>query len=187
MAFRSPALAWRDSPQRFGRITRLLHWTMAALLAWQFAGMLAKVGLGKAHVLTQWLAPAHAHVGLLLLLLVLVRAVWGISQNGRRPSPGSDGLGKAAWAGHLCLYLLMVVVPLLAALRMWGNTRPFVWMGLVELNAGGGERIGWLVAPANAAHGTLGWILLALIAGHVLMVLCHRWVLADGRDRRMLG
>lgn len=180
------ASPWRDSPARYGRISRWLHWGMALLLGWQFAGMLAKVGLGRAHALTQWLAPAHSHIGLLLLLLVLLRAGWGLANLGRRPRDrGVPGL--LAWAGHGLLYLLMLAVPALAALRMYGNSHRFVWFGLVELNDGQGGRIDWMVELARAWHGTLGWVLLALIAGHVLMVLVHRWLLADGIDRRMLG
>lgn len=177
---------WRDTPQRFGRISRWLHWSMAALLGWQFAGMLAKVGLGKAHVLTQWLTPSHSHIGILLLVLAVVRALWGLVNLGRRPAtPG--WAAWAAWGGHLVLYALMLTVPLLATLRMLGGTRPFAWFGLVPLNDGSGERIEALVAPANAWHGTLAWVLLALVAGHILVALAHRVLLADGVMARMLG
>ena len=177
---------WRDDRRRFGRISRWLHWSMAALLGWQFAGMLAKVGLGKAHVLTQWLTPSHSHIGILLLVLVVVRAVWGLTQLGRRPAtPG--WAAWAAWGGHLVLYALMLLVPLLATLRMLGNTRPFAWFGLLPLNDGTGERIEALVAPGNAWHGTLGWVLLALIVGHILFALGHRFLLNDDVAQRMIG
>lgn len=186
-ALHIPANIWRDTPQRYGRISRWLHWSMAALFAWQFAGMLAKVALGKTSAWTVALSSAHAHVGLLLLLLLMVRSVWGLMNSGRRPSNGAGALGIAAWLGHLALYLLMFVVPFLALLRVWGNTRAFDWLGFIPLHQGGGEKVEWMVAPANAAHGLLGWVLLALIAGHVFMVLLHRFVRQDDVAQRMLG
>ena len=180
------ASPWRDTPARFGRLSRWLHWGMAALLGWQFAGMLSKVWLGKEHVLSQWLTPAHSHVGLLLLLLVVLRAAWGLANLGRRPGH-AGAMGLLVWAGHGVLYLLMIAVPLLATLRMLGNTRPFLWFGVIPLNDGQGVRVDWMVDLARQWHGTLGWVLLALIVGHVLMALLHRWLLADGVDRRMIG
>lgn len=180
------ASPWRDTPARFGRLSRWLHWSMAALLGWQFAGMLSKVRLGKEHVLSQWLTPAHSHVGLLLLLLVVLRAAWGLANLGRRPGH-AGAMGLLVWAGHGVLYLLMIAVPLLATLRMLGNTRPFLWFGVIPLNDGQGVRVDWMVDLARQWHGTLGWVLLALIVGHVLMALLHRWLLADGVDRRMIG
>ncbi|WP_312690208.1 cytochrome b/b6 domain-containing protein [Brevundimonas nasdae] len=44
-----------------------------------------------------------------------------------------------------------------------------------------------MTAPANAAHGLLAWVLLAAIAGHILMVLVHRFVWKDGVAERMIG
>lgn len=176
-----------DTPERYGCISRGLHWGMALLFAWQFAGMIAKVSLGKDAALTGILSSAHSHVGLLLLLLLMVRAVWGLVNRGRRPSNGTGLLATAAWLGHLGLYVLMLVVPLLATMRMLGNNRPFSWFGIIALNDGSGEKVEWMVAPASAVHGLLGWVLLALIAGHVLMVLVHRYVLKDNVVQRMLG
>ena len=186
-ALHIPSNVWRDTPQRYGRISRWLHWGMALLFAWQFAGMLAKVMLGRDAPLTAALSGAHAHVGLVLLVLIVLRGIWGLMNSGRRPSNGTGWLGIAAWLGHAGLYLLMLVVPLLAALRMLGNNRPFQWFGVIPLNDGTGEKVEWMVAPASAVHGLLGWTLLALIVGHMAMVMVHRWVLKDDVAQRMIA
>lgn len=183
-SFPSP---WRDTPQRYGRISRWLHWSMALLFAWQFAGMIAKVTLGREAALTGTLSGAHAHIGLLLLVLMVVRGIWGLVNMTHRPSNGKGLMGIAAWLGHMGLYALMLVVPLLATLRMLGNNRAFSWFGILELNDGKGEKVEWMVAPASAAHGLLGWLLLALIAGHIAMVLVHHFVWKDDVAQRMIG
>lgn len=182
----SPSV-WRDSPARYGRITRMLHWAMAGLLLWQLGGMVAKVTLGRQAPLTAWLSSAHQDVGLLLLVLAVVRVLWALAQRVQRPAQARGLWGVAAHLGHAGLYALMLLVPALAALRMWGNDRAYAWFGLWTLNPGGGPKVEWMTAPASALHGLLGWTLGALIVGHVAMVLVHRWVWRDGVAARMLG
>ena len=60
---------WLDSPLRYGLVSRLLHWSMAALLLWQFASMAVKNIVGR-HPLTAFMVGSHKPVGTLLMLLV---------------------------------------------------------------------------------------------------------------------
>ena len=176
---------WFDSPLRYGRISRWLHWGMALLFAWQFVGMGLRLALGKTP-LVSFFVGSHASVGLLLLVLVLLRGAWGLTQRPRRPAHGGGWLGRAAALGHGALYLLMCVVPLLALVRAYGSGRAFLWFNTVPLFAAGPKNEA-LMAPANAAHGLLAWVLLALVAGHVAMVLLHRWHWRDEVPQRMNG
>ena len=66
-----PAPPWRDSPLRFGRISRLLHWAMALLLAWQFVGMALKLAFDLSPR-DSWLVGTHNHVGMVLWLLAVI-------------------------------------------------------------------------------------------------------------------
>lgn len=176
--------AIHDSPARYGVVTQILHWSMAALFAWQFAGMIVKITVGRSP-LTAFLVGTHGSVGALLLLLVAVRGLWGWYNLGRRPAYATGFMGRAAVAGHLGLYGLMVGVPALALLRQYGSDKPFRFFG-VELLPGQPEKIEWMMAPANLLHGVAGWVLLALIVGHILMVVVHQYVWKDGLARRML-
>ncbi|WP_326540052.1 cytochrome b [Pseudorhodoferax sp.] len=181
----APPSVWLDSPDRYGRISRWLHWGMALLFAWQFIGMGLRLALGRTPVVSFFVG-SHASVGLLLLVLVLLRGAWGLANRQRRPPHGSGWLGRAAALGHAALYLLMLVVPLIALLRLAGSGRAFAWFNTVPLFAAGPKNEA-LMAPANAAHGVLAWVLLALVAGHVGMVLLHRWYWRDAVARRMVG
>ncbi|WP_066272319.1 cytochrome b [Hydrogenophaga palleronii] len=182
-----PATAspWFDTPQRFGRITRWLHWGMALLFAWQFVGMGLRLALGRTP-LVSFFVGTHASVGLLLLILVLLRGAWGLANRARRPSHGDSLLGRAARLGHAALYLLMFVVPALALVRLYGSGRAFAWFNTVPLFAASPKDEA-LIAPAALLHGPLAWLLLALVAGHVGMVLLHRWLWRDGVAERMIG
>ena len=86
---------WTDSPARYGLVTRALHWGMAALFAWQFTGMGVKLTLGK-HPLTAFLVGTHKPVGTLLMLAILLRGAWGLSQWRHRPPHPRTVVGRLA-------------------------------------------------------------------------------------------
>lgn len=183
-----------DSPTGYGALTRALHWGMAGLFAWQFAGALLHVFADKTPV-ERFIWTTHYSVGFTLWLLVLLRGAWGLANLRRRPPhAGSPAMARAARVGHLALYALMIAVPSLAILRAVGGTRGFRVYG-IELVAPRAEAIPGFSAPANALHGLLGWTLLALAAGHVAMALWHARVRRDptldhmlrGRSDRALG
>ncbi|MGE4338332.1 MAG: cytochrome b [Pigmentiphaga sp.] len=179
----SAAARWLDSPDRYGLVSRALHWGMAALFAWQFTGMVLRLLLGRTPV-TAVMVGSHAPVGTLLLGLVLLRFLWAWGNRHRRPRHERTPAGRAAWLGHAVLYVLMVVIPLLALLRQYGSGRAFVPFGVPLMEAS--DKIPWLMAPADAVHGWLAWLLLALIVGHVIMVLVHQYVWRDDIATRML-
>lgn len=158
---------------------------MALLFAWQFVGMGLRLALGRTP-LVSFFVGLHASVGLLLFLLVLVRGAWGLANLSRRPPPGAGWLGRAARLGHGALYLLMFAVPALALVRAYGSGRAFVWFDTLPLLAAGPKNEA-LVAPASLLHGPLAWLLLALVVGHVAMVLLHRWWWRDDVTARMFG
>lgn len=179
----SPRSGLMDRPDSYGPVTRVLHWVMAALLAWQWLGMAVKLVLGR-QPLAAFFVGTHASVGLMLLALILLRLVWAGLNAGRRPPHGDGWLGKLAKAGQGVLYLLLLVVPALALLRALGGTRPLRAFG-TEVFAGRETAVPWMTAPADAVHGFLAWTLLVLVTGHVLMALVHQWLLRDGTLRRM--
>jgi len=157
-----------DSKTRYGSVSRLLHWSMALIMAWQFATAGAH-WLLEDTAIEKFLWGTHKTVGLLLIVLVLVRAAWSLLNRGHRP----HHLSVMARLGHLALYALMVFVPLIALLRQYGSGRAFEPLGL-PLMPGTGQKVEWMMTPANLLHGWLGWLLLVLIIGHIVMVFVHR-------------
>ncbi|MCZ0733263.1 cytochrome b [Phreatobacter sp. AB_2022a] len=162
-----------DDRQGYGVVSRALHWLMAGLFAWQFAGALVHL-LAPQSGARQLFWPTHTTVGFSLLLLVLLRGAWGLANARRRQQQASRRLGRAALVGHLAIYALMVTVPVLALVRTYGGGRAFSYFGLTIFSATG-NRVPELMAPGNALHGPLGWTLFALILGHVAMSFVHRF------------
>lgn len=157
-----------DNNDKYGKISRFLHWTMGILFLLQLLSAAAHAFLEDT-MIEQLLWPTHKHVGFLILLLAVIRILWALLNRSRRP-PFFD---KAAKLGHLALYCLMFLVPSLALLRQYGSGRAFDPLGM-PLFAGFEPEIVWMVAPGNLLHGFLGWLLFLLIAGHVFMVFWHK-------------
>lgn len=176
---------WSDSPVRYGLLTRLLHWGMAALFAFQFTGMGLKLALGR-HPVSGFFVGLHKPIGTLLMLLILLRGAWGLSQWRRRPPHPRTLIGRAALAGHALLYALMFYVPTVALLRELGSGRGFAPWG-IPLFPATGDKLDWLMTPANLSHGVIAWTLLAVIAGHVAMVALHHVFWRDTTLARMAG
>lgn len=174
----------RDNPLRYGAVSRGFHWLMALLILWQLAGMAARVVLSSSHPLTLALAGRHQQIGTALFLLIVARMVWAALNRRSRPPHGQWVL--AVRLGHGALYALMLLVPLAALLRAWGNERAFAPFGFqIFAERAPGEAVGWAVAFGNHVHGEAGWLLGVLIFGHVLMALVHHFARRDGTLRRM--
>lgn len=178
-------LGWRDTDLHYGKITRMLHWTMALLFAWQFTGMGLRLALGRTPVVSFFVG-THASIGTLLMALAIIRAVWGLFSLRNRPTHEGGIVGLAARLGHMALYGLMLLVPTLALFRAYGSQRGAAFFG-VPVIPGAPEKIDWMVNAGNAAHGLLAWTLLAMIAGHIAMVIIHRTVWKDDVLNRMAG
>lgn len=173
-----------DNRSGYGLISRTLHWLMALLFLWQFISAIARV-FAKDTMFYNFFWSAHHELGFALLILVLLRGVWGLLNIHRRPH--KQGIaGKLAALGHLVIYGLMFAVPALALLRTYGSGRGFSFLGIQIFEQTGVQNAA-LTAPGNMLHGLLGWVLLAAIAGHVLMALIHHFALRDDTLRYMTG
>ena len=157
-----------DSKSRYGSITRFLHWLMAAGFLFMLCSATARF-IDKDAVFSKAIFAYHSQVGFTLLLLGVIRVVWALIQRSQRPENSA-----MARLGHFAMYALMLIVPTLAFLRSIGSGRAFVYWGVVPVLSASEEKIQWLVDMGNNWHGTLGWLLFLLIAGHIAMAVMHR-------------
>lgn len=162
-------MAMDDTPTRYGTISRLLHWSMALLLAWQFLSALSHYGFeDTAFESLFW--PTHKPLGLILIVLVVIRLGWALTNFAHRP----PSINLTATLGHWGLYGLLLLIPALALLRQYGSGRAFNPFGLPLMPGFDGDKIAWMVEPASLLHGVLGWTLLAMVIGHIGMAMWHR-------------
>lgn len=114
-----------DTPNRYGTITRLLHWTMALCMVWMVFSALIPDALTDKSA-QAFFRNGHKQVGSLLFVLIIVRLGWAMANASRRPA----SLSLAAKLGHWALYALMLAVPSIALLRQYGSGRAFSPLGL---------------------------------------------------------
>lgn len=171
-----------DSKERYGSITRLLHWGMALLVIWQFLKFFDRINDGE-HWVGENLASWHISIGVLILVLVVLRLIWTAGQKNNRPEP-DPATAALVKAGHALLYAGMLLLPITGIMIMIGNGYGLEPFG-IELVAGGGAKIGWM-ALLGSVHSLIAWTLLILVTGHVGIALLHHFIRRDGVLRRML-
>lgn len=105
-------MALRNTPDSFGLITRIIHWTMALLIIGMLALGLRISGMepGLANL---WLYGLHKSIGLIILSLVVIRIGWhAISPPPAPTGPPSAWSQRLARFSHLAIYALLIVIPL---------------------------------------------------------------------------
>ena len=175
----------RNSEKSYSSLAKTLHWLLALLII----GMLA-VGLYMADLPmspdTFRLIGLHKSFGIIILALATLRLIWKWMNESPLLPDAMNRLEKfLAKAGHFALYVFMFAMPLSGwAMSSAAGLHVSVF-GLFTLPD--------LVAPDKELkhqlvelHSTMAWILMGLIALHVLAALLHHFYYKDNVLRRML-
>ncbi len=169
---------------RYSTASIAMHWAMVLLFIAVYVLINLADGFEKGSVLRQTARDWHATAGLLIFALVWLRIVLRVlgTRPPIQPSP-SAWVEKLAKLGHLALYALMVVLPLLgwAMLSARGKPIPFFGLDLPALMAPD-KSLGHTIKEIHEFGGNLGYF---LIGGHALAALFHRYVVKDNTLRRM--
>jgi cytochrome b561 len=171
-------------PSRFPMASRLLHWTMAAMvLAMLFIGIAMVGSLADYHRLVA----IHRPLGILILVLVVLR----LANRLIRPAPPlpSDMPGilrLAAHASHALLYTLMVALPLVGWAMLSAAGNPVVLIGAWHLPP--------ILPPSDALHAllrplhtVLAFVLFATFLVHLGAALMHALIFRDGVFQSMVS
>lgn len=172
-------------PDRWGPVSQAFHWISALLLV-----AIAGIGLVMEDLPNNpdkiRIYALHKSLGLTLLAIVLLRLLWRWTRPVPADVPGlSPWIRRAAAGVHWGLYAMMLAMPLSGWLLNSAEGYPLQWFRLFNLPAlaARGEELADL---AHDLHELGFWVLLALVAGHVLAALFHHFFLGDGTLRRML-
>jgi cytochrome b561 len=172
-----------DGARTYNAVAKILHWSIAVLIALQ-------LGIG-------WIMPEihkdtrpvgaigwHIAVGVLIVLLVAARVVW----RAVRPPTGTDSdrgaMRRLAFATHILLYLLMIIVPVLGGANA-GSRDWAVGLGPLHLPRlmPAGSKIGH---DMGDIHGDLAMVLAVLIGLHTASGLYHHFIRKDDTLLRMM-
>lgn len=169
-------LAAKNENDRYGRVSRMLHWTIAILfIALIPMGIFASI-IPEGTEYRNAYYVVHKTIGVIVLALLLFRLLW----NRKSPRPSLDASltpreHKLAHGVHIALYLMMFAVPVTGFVMTSFHGYPtffFVW----ELPP--------LWAPSDTATiiwGTLHkyllpYLLYIILGAHILGALKHHFV-----------
>ena len=172
----------RSTDERWGGVTRLLHWAMALIIAGQ-------IGLGwymtdlPRGVPKLKLYALHKSFGLTLLMLAVLRLLWRLMEQ-RPVLPAMPAWqARGATLTHAALYALLFAVPLSGWLFNSAAGFPLQWFGLVSLPALTGANT-VLKETARAIHENAVTVLLVLLALHAGAAIKHHFL---DRDRTLMS
>lgn len=175
----------KNTPDKYGAVTKALHWVTAPLILGMLGVGLYMTGLddlGQKLVLY----PLHKSVGVCVLVLVLLRIVWHLYSK-KPPLPASLKAWEkaAALAVHLLLYVCLVGMPLSGWLLSSAAGRTVSVFNMFKLPDLVGQNEN-LADIFGETHEILGWTLIGLIIVHVFGALKHRFIDKDKTLQRML-
>lgn len=169
----------------YSRTAVALHWSIAGLifaalfLGWTMTDMAISPQRLKAYNYHKW-------IGVTVLWLAVLRLGWRLGHRPPPMLPMPRWQHLAAQAGHGMLYAVILVMPVTGWIYSNAVGYPVVYLGKIPLpNLVGRNR--QLAASWLTVHHALGFILAALIAGHVLAALYHQFIIRDGTVGRMIA
>lgn len=178
-------MAGISNHRAYARGSMVLHWLMALLIVAVYALINVSDVFERgsdARALTKYW---HFSLGLAVFALVWLRIVLRIVYPAPPivPAPAA-WQEKAAKAGHLLLYVLMVAMPLLGWLVLSAKGRAIPFFGL-ELPAliGADKPLSRQLMELHELGGNMGYF---LIGGHAAAALWHHYGLKDNTLLRML-
>jgi cytochrome b561 len=168
--------------RQFTGFSRLLHWTMAAMILTMLCiGVTMVASLANYH----WLLSIHRPLGIAILILVVVRFVnRKLSSLPPFPATMSRAERRVATASEYTMYGLMFVLPLVGWGMLSAARYPIVLFGSVHLpyilphDA-------MLYAVLREAHTILAYFFFLTFIAHFGAILFHTLIVRDGLLKRM--
>ncbi len=174
----------RDNDNRFGLISIVLHWLVAALIVTTICVALYADSLPRDEGRT-WRF-LHVSLGMLLAPVVAARVIWRFTQG--KPATRHHAVVEQRLAGIVWRVLLIAPVVLLATgpFLAWLHERPIGFFGLFEIHSPVAPDRDLRKAVVFPLHAFFGYAIIVAIALHVAGALKHLLVYRDGVAERML-
>lgn len=178
-------LGMQNTQDAYGAVAKALHWLSAILI---LGGWL----LGQTldwfpKSMEPGLKLAHVWSGLGVVALLAARLAWRLSGPQPDPIPSAldPWLARAATAGHLLLYALLLAVPIAGIVLSFARGEPVSLFGLYEI-ASPWARDRAFARNAREVHELLANAIMLVAALHAAAALMHHYLLGDATLARML-
>ncbi|MEW5422797.1 cytochrome b [Amorphus sp. 3PC139-8] len=183
----------KNTTERWGWLSRFLHWSIAALILFQLA-----LGLYMTDFVSDMteqfdLFQLHKSWGFVVFCLAVIRVSWRLfnRQTPHLPAGTAGWQRVASHLSHGLLYLLILVMPLsgwvmsaASPTQDYLNIQNMVF-GLFAMPDPWVPGVRSLSDAAGEVHEISAWIMLAILAIHVAAALKHHLIDKDDVLRRM--
>jgi cytochrome b561 len=186
-AARSMNPFWRTSQaRRHSPLTLLLHWSTAALLVLAVAAIVLR-DYAEGRALNVLLLIVHESCGIAVLALTIARIAWRIRARvgAVHAADQPRALHRFARTGHYALYGMLLALPVLGWLTVDAHGRELLFLGVFRLPHLIAQNHD-LADGVEQWHLWTAWVLLALVAGYVLIASLHHHVRGDSVLSSML-
>ncbi|EGH06262.1 cytochrome b561 family protein [Pseudomonas savastanoi pv. glycinea str. race 4] len=177
----------RNSSSRYGLVSMVLHWGVAAVVFGMFALGLWMVGLDYYDTWRKAGPDLHKSIGITLFAIMLIRVVWRLLSPPPPPLTSYSKLTRIGAAfGHLFLYVALFAVMFAGYLISTADGVGIPVFGLFDVPAlvsglpDQAETAGWI-------HLYLAWVIVIFAGLHGLAALKHHFIDRDVTLKRMLG
>jgi cytochrome b561 len=170
--------------RNYTRTAVTLHWAIAGFIACAFTLGLVVSDLPFSPQKLKWEA-YHKWLGVTVLALVLLRALWRLSHRPPQPPPMPAWQQFGAKLTHGLMYTLMFVIPFSGWLFSSATGYKVVYLGLVPL-PDLVHKNKLLAEALGDVHESLAWLMFYMLLLHVAAALKHHFLDRDDTLRRML-
>ena len=175
----------KNTADRWGAISQLLHWTIAALILWMaYLGLtMGDLPNGPGKIQTYAL---HKSIGITILGLVALRLLWRLYAGTPAHVAGTPTWQlRIAGLTHFAIYALLFAIPLSGWVLNSAAGFPLQWFHLVNLPHIV-DRNHDLHELAEEAHELMFWGLALLVVMHAGAAFYHHLFQGDATLARML-
>lgn len=176
---------WRNTRDRYGKLSIAMHWLMLILLITVYAAILLRQEFPRGSDTRELFKTWHGMLGLTVFALVFLRLAFRLSG----PTPLIEPAPArwqhyAATLVHISLYGFLLVMPLMGwiVLSAEGEQIPFFGLSLPAIWSVDRDFAHWV----EDIHKTVGEIGYYLVGLHAAAALFHHYVLRDNTLLRML-
>ena len=169
-------LSATNEPDRYGRVSRVLHWTIAILfLALIPMGIFASIiPEGTSYRVEYYVV--HKTLGVIVLALVLVRLFWNTKS--KRPALDASLTSKErklAHVAHIALYVMMIMIPITGFIMTSFHGAPTFFFAWELEPLWGFSKTGTIVWGMLHKY-LLPYLLYIVLGAHILGALKHQLI-----------
>ena len=174
-----------NTAERFGLVSKALHWLTLVLLVGAFTLAVSMVNMPFSPRKLEFYS-WHKWLGVTIFLVVLVRLAWRLANPvPLQPSGMPQWQRRFAALSHGALYAILIVMPITGWIMSSALNLPVVYLGLIHIPSPFGVNRA-LGETMKLVHLSLAVTLLVLVIIHALAALYHHFALRDDVLRRML-